>query len=129
LSTAAKKRAITSQPTKVLTCHRRKSAPSTAAVVSRAAATVRITWEVGAPAHPRSLLGVDAFGSVGAACGPASAAVWGFACSFVCWLVSLVATESSRGFFRGSPIGRHVCTSLLTRVTLAVVAIATAARE
>jgi hypothetical protein len=51
LSTAARNRAITSQPTKVMTCHRRKSAPSTAAMVSKAAATVRITWEVGTPTH------------------------------------------------------------------------------
>ena len=43
LSTAARKRAMTNQPTKVLTCHTKKKAPSTTAVVRRAMATVRIT--------------------------------------------------------------------------------------
>ena len=65
LSTAARKRAMTNQPMKVRTCHIRKSAPSTTAVVSKATATVRITCEVEARAHPPSWLGRDAFGSVG----------------------------------------------------------------
>src|SRR5919107_3731603 len=56
LSTAARKTATTNQPTKVLTFHRRKSAPSTTTTVSRATATVRTTCEVGAPAQPASLL-------------------------------------------------------------------------
>src|SRR5215213_5520726 len=63
-STAARKRAITNQPMKVLTCQSRKNAPRTTAVVSRAKATVRITCEVEALAHPPSRLGMEAFGSV-----------------------------------------------------------------
>ena len=43
LSTAARKRAITNQPTKVLTFQSKKNATSTTAAVKRATATVRIT--------------------------------------------------------------------------------------
>ena len=43
LSTAARKRAITNQPMKVRTCQSRNSTLSTAAVVSKAMATVRTT--------------------------------------------------------------------------------------
>src|SRR5919112_5187977 len=85
-STAAKKRAMTNQPKKVLTFHKRKSAPSTTTVVSKAVATVRTTCEVGAPAHPGFLLGPDALGW--------AAAVSGFACGFAC--------ESSCGTFPSS---------------------------
>jgi len=72
-----RKRAMTNQPTKVRTCQSRKRAPSTTAVVSKAAPTVRTTCEVGAPAHPTSLLGdTDAYGCVGV--------VLGFACGSAC---------------------------------------------
>src|SRR5215207_5558716 len=82
LSTAARKREMTNQPTKVRTCQRRNRAPTTTAVVSKAAATVRTTCEVGAPAHPTSLLGAPAaLGCVvvilgfscGSTCGPLGA--------------------------------------------------------
>ena len=63
LSTAARKRAITNQPMKVLTCQSKKKAPSNKAVVKRAMATVRITWEGEAPAHPTDWLAMDALGS------------------------------------------------------------------
>src|SRR5215211_8461114 len=58
-STAARKRAMTNQPTKVRTCQSRKNAPCTTAVVKRAMATVRITCEVGAPTHPPLWLDMD----------------------------------------------------------------------
>src|SRR5215211_2774225 len=77
LSTAARKREMTNQPKKVRTCQRRNRAPTTTAVVSKAAATVRTTCEVGAPAHPTSFLGdPDALGGVGV--------VLGFACGSAC---------------------------------------------
>src|ERR671912_1212628 len=66
LSTAAKNREMTSQPTNVRTCQRRNSATSKTTTVSKAAATVRTTCEVGAPAHPMSLLsGTGAAGAGG----------------------------------------------------------------
>src|SRR5215210_171929 len=92
LSTAARKRAITNQPTKVLTCQSKKNAPSTTAAVKRATATVRITWVGEAPAHPASLLGTDALASVvgvvlGSACdsvcGSGFASLCGFSPSFM----------------------------------------------
>src|SRR5918994_4393989 len=61
-STAARKRAMTNQPTKVLTCQSRKNEPSTTAAVSKATATVRATCQVEARAHPPSWLGMDAPG-------------------------------------------------------------------
>src|SRR5215218_926250 len=68
---------MTNQPKKVRTCQMRNRAPTTTAVVSKAAATVRTTWEVGAPAHPTSLLGdTDAGGSLGV--------VSSFACGCAC---------------------------------------------
>ena len=69
LSTAARKRAMTSQPMKVLTCQSKKIATRTTTVVSKATATVRITCEVEALAHPAPWLGMDAFGSVGVVSG------------------------------------------------------------
>ena len=46
------KRAMTSQPMNVRTCQREASATSTTTAVSKAAATVRTTCEVGRPAPP-----------------------------------------------------------------------------
>src|SRR5215217_7228798 len=87
LSTAARKRAITNQPMKVLTCQSKKNAPSTTAVVKRATATVRITRVGEAPAQPASLLGMDALGYVGAvsgcACGSDFESLCGFSPSFM----------------------------------------------
>ena len=57
---------MTNQPKKVLTCQMRNRAPTTTAVVSKAAATVRTTCEIGAPVHPTSLFGMDALVSIGA---------------------------------------------------------------
>ena len=86
LSTAAKKSAITNQPPKVLTCQSKKNAPSTTAAVKRATATVRITWVGETPAHPASLLGRGASGSVGVvsgcACACACGCVWESLCGF-----------------------------------------------
>src|SRR5215207_6197882 len=87
LSTAARKRAMTNQPRKVRTCHSRRKAPSTTAVVSKATATVRATCQVEARAHPPSLLGMDALGSAsvvsGFACGSACEPVCGVLSSFI----------------------------------------------
>src|SRR5829696_4078787 len=58
-STAARKRAMMNQATKVRTCQRRKSAPSTTTAVSKAMATVRTTCEVEATTHPASWLDMD----------------------------------------------------------------------
>src|ERR671910_604652 len=80
LSTVAKNREMTNQPTKVLTFHSRKSATSTTTTVSRAVATVRTTCEVGALAHLGSLLGPGALGGVGAV----SVFARGFACGSPC---------------------------------------------
>src|SRR5215212_528241 len=96
LSTVARKRAMTSQPMKVRTCHIRKNAPNTTAVVSKAMATVRITCEVEARAHPAPAFGTEAFGteplgSVGAACG--------FVLVSLAWLISLDPTASPGGAF------------------------------
>src|SRR5919112_1077914 len=102
LSTAARKRAMTNQLKKVLTCHRRKSAPSTTNAVSKAAATVRTTCEVGAPAHPGSLLGPDALGW--------AAAVSGFARGFAC--------ESSCGTFPPSLVVGALTAALLASPSL-----------
>jgi hypothetical protein len=76
----AEKREMTNQPTKVLTCQRRKSAPSTTTVVSRTAATVRTNCEVGAPAHPATSVGPDTLGRAGAA----SLLARGFSCESPC---------------------------------------------
>src|SRR5215203_3261014 len=85
LSTAARNRAMTNQPKKVLTCQMRNRAPTTTAVVSKAAATVRTTWEVGAPAHPTYLLGdPDAGGSLGVV----SSFAWCCACEPLGWAFS-----------------------------------------
>src|SRR5215204_3190073 len=65
LSTAARNRAMTNQPTKVLTFQIRKRAASTKTVVSRATATVRITCEVEALAQPTSRAAGYALGSAG----------------------------------------------------------------
>src|SRR5215208_5147027 len=91
LSTAARKRAITNQPMKVLTCQSKKNAPSTTAAVKRVMATVRITWVGEAPAHTASLLGMGASGSVGVvsgcacacACGSGFESLCGFSSSFM----------------------------------------------
>src|SRR5215211_1977268 len=69
LSTAARKRAITNQPMKVLTCQSKKIATRTPTVVSKATATVRITCEVEALAHPAPWLGMEAFCAVGVVSG------------------------------------------------------------
>jgi hypothetical protein len=87
LSTAAKKRATTNQPTKVLTCHRRKSAPSTTTTVSRATATTRATCDVGAFAQPTSRAAGCVLGSALGSAGTAADLVGG--CSRC----------SARGFF------------------------------
>ena len=72
---------------KVRTCQSKNNAPSTTAVVKRAVATVRITRVGEAPAHPASLLGMDALGSVGVvsgcACGSACESLCGFSSSFM----------------------------------------------
>src|SRR5829696_6929206 len=60
LSTAARKRATTNQPTNVRTCQIRNSAPSTTTAVSKATATVRTTCEGEAPTHPASWRGMGA---------------------------------------------------------------------
>src|SRR5215207_7381355 len=96
LSTAARKSAMTSQPTKVRTCHIRKNAPSTTAVVSKAMATVRITCEVEALAHPTSWLGTEPFGTE--ALGSVRTA-WGFVWVSPAWLISLAPTVSAGGAF------------------------------
>src|SRR5215208_602484 len=44
VSTAARKREMTNQPTKVRTCQSRNKVPSTTAALKRATTTVRITW-------------------------------------------------------------------------------------
>src|ERR671912_392162 len=80
LSTAARNRAMTNQPTKVLTFHSRKRAASTTTVVSRVAATVRTTCEVEALAQPTSLVGGYALGSAGANRG----LIWGCFLEFPC---------------------------------------------
>ena len=74
---------------KVRTCQSRKSAPSTTAVVSKAMATVRITCEVEARAHPTSWLGTEPLGSVRASCG--------FVWVSPARLISLAPTVSSGG--------------------------------
>src|SRR5215217_3848050 len=84
LSNAARKRAMTNQPMKVLTCQSKKNAPSTTAVVKRAMATVRITWVGEAPAHPASLLGMGTSGSVGVVSGCACACAFGCAWESLC---------------------------------------------
>jgi hypothetical protein len=66
LSTAARKREMTNQPTKVRTCQSRKKVPSTTAALKRATTTVRITWEGEMRTHTTPALGMEAFGSVGA---------------------------------------------------------------
>src|SRR5215204_4873890 len=109
LSTAARKSAMTSQPTKVRTCQSRKNAPRTTAVVSRAKATVRITCEGGALAHPArafgaGALGTEPLGSVSAACG--------FLWVSPAWLISLASTVSSGGhshwIYRASYLPLHL---------------------
>src|ERR671912_2517188 len=78
LSTAAKNREMTSQPMNVRTCQRSNSATSTTTTVSKAAATVRTTCEVGAPAHPTSLLsGTGAAGGGGGVWGGGRGSGWG----------------------------------------------------
>src|SRR5215203_1971700 len=95
LSTAAKKSAITNQPTKVLTCQSKKNAPSTTAAVNRATATVRITWVGEALAHPASLLGMEALGSAGVVWVCAFGSACGCACEFFCGASFFCGVSSS----------------------------------
>jgi hypothetical protein len=67
LSTAARKREMTNQPTKVRTCQSRKKAPSTTAALKRAMTTARITWEGEMRTHTTSALGTEASDFVRAA--------------------------------------------------------------
>src|SRR5215213_4196658 len=118
LSTAAKNREITSQPTNVRTCHSRNSATSTTTTVSRAAATVRTTCEVGAPAHPTSLLiGTGAAGRVGVVSGFAGLS----GCESLCGVESFCGVFSSSISLASTDTYRETLWSLLGIVHVRVV--------